>query len=118
MNEKIYTTVVTQSLKGGDLPEDFVLKGLTINFVDDVTPETHIALEAKELAILAQKKLRAKTVEYLKGLKGSVTFKISEVMEKSPRVVKVLTMDEYVAQVKASGDQKAIDELVAKLTKK
>ncbi len=110
----------TNSLKGGDLPDGFVIEDPVIVLEND-TPEQFpkgdmLTLFIEGARVRAQRVLRSKGEAYLKG-KKEFTLKMSELFERRS-TVKVLTADEYVDAILKSGDQKAINALVARLTKK
>jgi hypothetical protein len=111
--------IQTNSLKGGDLPEDFTIVDPIIVLEND-TPEQFpkgdmLTLFIEGARVRAQRVLRAKGVAYLKG-KKEFTLKMSELFERRS-TVKVLTPDEYVDMILKSGDKKAIAELEEKLAK-
>ncbi|HAR40196.1 MAG TPA: hypothetical protein DCR68_02325 [Coprothermobacter sp.] len=109
----------TNSLAGGDLPEDFKLEKPVITLEND-TPEPFpkgdmLTLFIEGARVRAQRVLRAKGVEYLKG-KTAFTLKMSELFERRSGV-KVLTPEQYIDMILASGDKAKIAELREKLGK-
>lgn len=111
--------IQTNSLKGGDLPEDFVVESPVITLENDTKDSfpkgDMLTLFIEGARVRAQRVLRAKGVTYLKG-KKEFELKMSELFERRS-TVKVLTPDEYIEMVLSSNNQARIDELITKLSR-
>jgi hypothetical protein len=84
--EKI--TMITKSLKGGDLPDGFVIKKPTITLVNDVEGESFTLTDKVKVLFIegarvrAQRVLRGKGKTFLEG-KTKFSLNLSELFEKS-----------------------------------